>query len=388
MRVGAAALVVLFVACKKDDPPSPAQRAAPAEDAASHAADVPPAKPEDTSHVVVFSDRATQAYLLLVPEARSELPTRAELTGLVRRTLGEGPEVDKLVELVQREPIPPQGGPGAGPEERGRIRRLDLLGLHVEKLPLVGEDAAIPPEHLQADVLVRALSPEERRSLPARTQAIMLRAQYRNRDAVRGLRLLQTIVRLLAQDRDALIYDPDTQETMGVEAFGERRLRAGLGNVADQVVVVPFPSDRYGDGFVRLATRGMRRFGGPDLELDGLPTDPALLQRATLLLHGLAYRLVRLGEYDPSGYAVQLDDEIEVGIDDVRKAYSSREAAVPPCEECAQHVSVHLQERPSEPQDPAAHVVARVIAPREESDAAGYDQRAWAEHAIEMLLGR
>ena len=37
------------------------------------------------------------------------------------------------------------------------------------------------------DVLVRALTSEERTTLPQRTHAIMLRAQYRNRDAVRGL---------------------------------------------------------------------------------------------------------------------------------------------------------------------------------------------------------
>jgi hypothetical protein len=383
-RAGSVLAVLLALSCKKDEPAPEAKESPPSAVSKTDAA-TPEA--EDTAHVVVFSDRATQAYLLLVPEAKSEPPSRAALTDLVKRTLGEGPEVAELVQLVQREPVPPGGGESAGPEARDNVRRMDLLGLHIERLPLQGAAPAIPPEHLAEDVLVRALTPEERASLPGRTHAIMLRAQYRNRDAVRGLRLLQTLVRLVASEREALIHDPDTQETMGVEAFTERRLRAGLGNVADQVVVVPFPDERHGEGFVRLATRGMRRFGSVDLELDGLPRDPAILQRATLFLHGLAYRMVRLGEYDSSGYTVQLDDEVEVGLDDVRKAYSARAAGVPACTDCPQHVTVHLVERPSEPHDPAGHVVARVVAPREESDAAAYDQRAWARRAIEMLLG-
>jgi hypothetical protein len=376
---------LLALSCKKDDP-APAPQDTPAEPAAK--TDVPKAEPGDESaHVVVFSDRATQAYLLLVPQDRSTAPTRAALATLVTRGLDEGPEVADLLQLVEREPVPPGGGGDANADERDNVRRQDLLGLHIETLPITGKGGVIPPEHLAADVLVRALTPEERASLPERTHAIMLRAQYRNRDAVRGLRLLQTLVRLVASDRDALIHDPDTQETMSVEAFSERRLRASLGNIADQVVVVPFPSERHGDGVLRLASRGMRRFGGPDLELDGLPADPAVLQRATLLLHGLAYQMVRLGEYDSTGYAVQLDDEIDVGLDDVRKAYSSREASVPACDDCPQHVSVHLVERETEPHDPTGQVVVRVVAPRSESDAPAYDQRAWARRAVEMLLG-
>ena len=384
-RIAIAIAGLLSLSCKKDEA-APEAREAPA--ASPPKSDLASAKKDDDSaHVVVFSDRATQAYLLLVPQAQSTAPTRAQLADLVKRKLGEGPEVADLVELVEREPVPPGGGDIASPEERDRVRRLDLLGLHVETLPITGDDAVIPPEQLAADVLVRALTPRERASLPERTHAIMLRAQYRNRDAVRGLRLLQTLVRLVALERGALIYDPDTQETVGVEAFTDRRLRAGLGNIADQVAVVPFTDERHGEGSVRLATRGMRRFGSPDLELDGLPADPAVLQRATLLLHGLAYQMVRTGEYDPSGYAIQLDDEVDVGLDDVRKAYSSREASVPACEDCPQHVSVHLVERPAEPHDPAGQVVARLVAPREHSDAAGYDQRAWAKRALESIFG-
>lgn len=389
------ALLLALAACKAEDRSSPEPTpAAPAP--ASAEAEAPPAPtgdeataPERDDHVVVFSDRATAAYLLLLREPDAKLPTRAELVALVKRKLQDGPEITKLVELVEREPVAPQGGSLGGPtdEAQANVRRMDLLGLHIELLSLRGDKPPIPPESLAAEPLVRLLTPAERKSLPDRTHALLLRAQYRNRDAVRGLRLLQTLVRLVAAERGALVHDAETQETMGVDAFSERRLRSGLGNVADQIVVVPFADTRHGKGLVRLTTRGMRRFASVDLELDGLPEDLATLQRGTHLLQGLAYRMVRMGEYDPQGYASQVDEEIEIELDDVRQAYSSRGVQIPACEACPREVAVHLVERASEPHDPVDHVVARVVAPPDRSGAAGYDQTEWAPWAIELLLG-
>jgi hypothetical protein len=50
-------------------------------------------------------------------------------------------------------------------------------------------------------------------------------------------------------------------------------------------------------------------------------------------------------------------------------------------------VRVHLVERPSEPHDPAEHVVARVVAPWLLSASPAYDHPAWARKAIADLLG-
>lgn len=213
----------------------------------------------------------------------------------------------------------------------------------------------------------------------------MLRAHYRNRYGIRGLRLLQTLVRIVANERDALIHDPDTGETMGPEAFTRRRLKSTLGNVADQVVVVPFPDPRH-EGTVRLTTRGMRRFGSVDLELDGLPRDPAALEAATSLLLGVAYRMARMGEYDREGYAVEVDETIELTHADIAQAYAGQDAP-PPCPDCPGQVTLHLVERPTEPHDPVDHVVARIVAPRSTSDAPGYDHPAWVREALAALLG-
>ena len=252
-----------------------------------------------------------------------------------------------------------------------------------------GESELVSTSLLTDPVLTRELSPEERSSLAKRRQALLLRADYRNQYAVRGLRLLQTLVRIVANDRKALVHDPDTGETMGVEAFTRRRLLSSLGNVADQIAVVPFPDPRHGEGFLRLSTRGMRRFGSVDVELDGLPRDPEVLQRATDLMYGLAYQLVRLGEFDTSGYAVELDEVVDVEHADIVQAYGSRGGQVPPaCKDCPGSTTVHLVERPAEPHDPSEHVVARVVAPREESDAAGYDHKKWALEAVASIFGK
>ena len=43
--------------------------------------------------------------------------------------------------------------------------------------------------------------------------------------------------------------------------------------------------------------------------------------------------------------------------------------------------------RPEEDHDPVDHVVARIVAPRKESDAPGYDQPEWVLQALSDLLG-
>jgi hypothetical protein len=349
--------VVLLAGCPKPQNGEPPQTRTEAARADVGAAVDPeePHRPAGDPHVVVFADRTSQGYLLLVDDAHKQTPTREDL--------------------------PP------GPEDGSPRPTRDLLGLHVEVLPLSG--GLVPAAVLEDPVLTRELSPEERGSLGKRKHALLLRADYRNQYAVRGLRLLQTVVRIAALDRKALVHDPDTGETMGVEAFTRRRLLSSLGNVADQIAVVPFPDPRHGEGFVRLSTRGMRRFGSVDVELDGLPRDPELLQRATDLLYGLAYQLVRLGEFDRSGYAVELAEVVEIEHADIVQAYGTRGGQVPPaCSNCPGGTEMHLVERPAEPHDPGDHVVARVVAPREQSDAADYDHPKWVREAVASIFGK
>lgn len=396
-----AALLPLLVACPAKHDDGGAQAPQPQADAADD--DAPPSPPsvdepgpsddDEAAHHVVFADRTIQSYLLLLPPGEpGAAPTREQLAELVRATMKDAvdePEVELLLELVASEPAPPVSSPGLSPEERESIRHRDLLGLHLDLLPLAeqGQDSLIPLQVLRDPISTRALSEAERSSLPERRWVLVLQAHYRSRFGFRGLRLLQTLVRIVAGDRGALVHDPDTGETMGLAAFTERRLQSTVGNIADQAIVVPFPDPRHGEGFVRLTTRGMRRFGAVDLELDGLPADPRVLEAATHLIYGAAYRLVRDGEYDQEGFAVEVDDVIELQKVDIDRAYAGREGRVPRCEGCPQRARVHLVERPEEDHDPVDHVVARIVAPRTLSDAPGYDHPAWVLQALHDLLG-
>ena len=355
----------------------------------------------ESAHHVVFADRTSYAYLLLVDHQAPLAPTRDELKALVRKGMAgheSEQEVELLLDLIDRPP--PDDERAAIPlnqavEELADAKDTkpppdqDLLGLHVNVLAVRSdpEKPLITSEILEDPILTRELTDKQRASLPQRDHAILLRAVYRNQHGVRGLRLLQSLVRLVALEHDALIHDWDTGETMGVDTFTQRRLQAALGNVADQIVVVPFSDTRFGPDFVRLSTRGMRRFGSPDLELDGLPKEPRVLQSATHFLLGLAFLVTRQSEVHPSGLAVEAEETLTVHYRDVQQAYSGRKATVPRCAECEESVLVHLVERPAKREDPRGHPVVRVVAPRQTSDRADYDHPAWAVDAIAHLLG-
>lgn len=397
MALGLLAWVLMACPTKRDDGGSAQtpqiQGTEPAVDEVQAPTDPDEASAkEESAHHVVFADRTSQAYLLLLTSVPPVPPTREVLAEQVTKALAgaeDEPEAKLLLDLVATEPRPPQSDPSLGVGEREAIRHADLLGLHIDLLPVApaGEEPLIPLEALRDPISTRALTDAERASLPSRRHALVLRAHYRNRFGIRGLRLLQTLVRIVATHYGALVHDPDTGETMGVGAFTDRRLQSTVGNVADQVVVVPFPDTRHGEGYVRLTTRGMRRFGSVDLELDGLPRNVEALEAATNLLYGLAFTMARAGEYDQEGYAVEVDDVIELSYREMSQAHAGRAERVPHCDGCPERVRLHLVERPAEPHDPIEHVVARVVAPRAQSDAADYDHPAWVRKALADLLG-
>jgi hypothetical protein len=391
MKLRLAILPLLFaVACTKQpahDESQPAGKAPTQPEQAASPDPSPSSEPISDPHLIVFADRTSQAYLLLLPAGEHDTPTREALQTLVKAklaTAADEPELALLLELIATEPtVDLNAGPGDGTPRATR----DLLGMNIDVLPVGGSKGAVGDAALGDPILTRLLTDEERSSLGGRSQALLLRAEYRNQYAVRGLRLLQTLTRIVARDRGALIHDPDTGETMGVDAFTGRRLKSSLSNIAEQIAVVPFP-DRMHTDAIRLTTRGMRRFGSPDLELDGLPRDPKMLQRATDFLNGLARQMVQLGEFDSTGYAVELDETVTVDVDDVIAAYGTNSGHVKDCgEDCAGEAEVHLVERTAEEHDPADHLVVRVIAPRELSDSVDYDHMKWVRGILSDMFG-
>lgn len=352
---------------------------------------------EEAAHRVVFADRISFGYVLLLPGPPGPAPGRAELQAIARRVFAErvdDAEVELLLDLVMTPPRADLGGlhvsdgakdraeAPADPAAAARVwATTDLLGLELEALPA----AAVEAKLLADPELTRGLTPEERAGLPERTRLLLVRALYRNQNGVRGLRLLQALVRALASEMGAVVHDPDTLETMGAGEFARRRLQTSLGNIADQVVVIPFVDPGRPDA-VRLTTRGMRRFGSVDLELDGLERELARLQQATFFLHGLGLVMVRLGEFDRSGFAVEAPEVIGLHYRDCVGAYAGQ-IALPRCSECPEEVEVHLVERPPEAHDPPGHVVARVVQPRG-SGRSDDDHSAWVRAALDRVLGR
>ncbi|MBK7824778.1 hypothetical protein [Nannocystis sp.] len=368
-------------------PTTPSQTTAPTtaprpdDDDARRLAELP--------HRVVFADRITYSYVLLLPGEPRPAPTRPELDAAVRAAFAsnlDDEEVSLLLGLIAR-PEREFGVPAApaDPEQDAP----DLLGLAIEahpRTPTTGP-SLIEDKVLADPDLTRDLTPDERASLTTRRGLLVLRAQYRNQHGVRGLRLLQTLVRVVAAQQGALIHDPDTLETIGPAGFAARRLQTSLGNVADQIPVVPFPDPRY-PGRFRLASRGMRRFGSVDLELGGLPGDLSILQQATYFMHGLAFEMIELGEFDSAGFAVELPPIVTVHFSDCTAAYSGRPGSLPRCAGCPESAEIHLVERAAEPQDAISHVVARIVAPRSRSDRPEYDHLVWAQEALDRVLGR
>lgn len=396
------AIAALLLACGPA-PATPPPAAAPTPPTANSPPpiDAEAARLAELPHRVVFADRITYSYVLLLPGEPAAAPERFALTQAVRKAFAsnlDDEEVILLLDLIDRpeREFTVRGTPGseARPDNDDAP---DLLGLAIEAHPRTPDKG--PPlieDRVLADPdLTRDLLPDERASLPTRQNLLVLRAQYRNQHAVRGFRLLQTLVRVVAAEHGALIHDPDTLETVGPAVFTARRLQTSLGNVADQIPVIPFPDPRY-PGRFRLATRGMRRFGSVDLELDGLPGDLPILQQATYFLHGLASVMIELGEFDSSaGFAVELPPIVTVHHSDCVSAYSGRPRnpgsspqELPRCRDCPESSELHLVERVAEPQDAVSHVVARVVAPRSRSDQADYDHPTWAQEALDRVLGR
>lgn len=346
----------------------------------------------EAKHTVVFADRTSQAYLLLVRHpVRPEPPTRDQFEALVNRTYRATPDAPEAVamrRLVRTEPKDTQRSPEdlqALATDKGQAKLAaendDLLGLAIDVIP--ADEMGVPTSAFDDPVLTRGLEQSQTLGLAGRKWAILLRADYRNQESVRGLRLLQRLAAMVAEDRDALILDADTWETWSVESFRDRALNKDLHNAGEQIAVVPFPED---DG-IRLCTRGMRRFGSVDLELTGLPMDPATLQRGTDFLLALVRVMVREGEADSTGFAVEAGELIEVSWSGVAVAYESRGATLEKCDDCPGATFVHLVKREPRPTDATEHVVAQVVAPRDRSDDAAYDHSAWVMEALADVFG-
>src|SRR5690606_26444845 len=188
MRYAKVTLVLTSLACGchrspagEDPEPThpPPSSPAPAEvpSLAEAEASVPTDASLDSPHRVVFADRTSQGYLLLVSEARTRSFTREDVKALVERELddpSEEAEAQRLLELVATEPLvedPKLIGQHAQPLGSPRAT-TELLGLHLELFPLRRNGKELVGEqHLTDPILTRALPRRARIATSASSRA-------------------------------------------------------------------------------------------------------------------------------------------------------------------------------------------------------------------------
>ena len=172
MRVQALPLglgLVLALGCesKTSAPPAPTPTDQPAAEAPAEAEDAAPTQevaksdqePAERTHTVVFGDRTSQGYLLLIdPTKLSAAPTRDALDGLVRREFGKAAEAGELAllrQLIATEPHDTQLDPAElnfddpealakAVENSDSAREGDLLGLHIKLFDRAKEPGLVP----------------------------------------------------------------------------------------------------------------------------------------------------------------------------------------------------------------------------------------------------
>ena len=108
-RLTAIGLIIGLGGCPRPgDPSTTAQERPPSKPASEPETkeQEEPAPSLDDPHRIVFADRTSQGYLLLVSPGKDAKPTREQLGKLVREKIGKdaGPEKQLLLELVATEP--------------------------------------------------------------------------------------------------------------------------------------------------------------------------------------------------------------------------------------------------------------------------------------------
>jgi uncharacterized protein YegJ (DUF2314 family) len=121
--------------------------------------------------------------------------------------------------------------------------------------------------------ITRKLTPEEGRSIPElRTVVIVTARAPAGADAIAartGYAAAATLARTLGAG--ALVYDEVVHRIERPTAFAAHAITAPLGTPAfrEEHIVVELYEEE--DGTARLLTLGMRRFGAPDVEIEGAP---------------------------------------------------------------------------------------------------------------------
>ncbi len=142
----------------------------------------------------------------------------------------------------------------------------DGATVHVEYVDL--EKARFePPGIEQLRYFGHGVSSERAQALQTSTRGLILSFSYRGPQAFEALRQIAGFLSELASRTDGLIWDEDTRELYGVEAWDRKRRSGWIDGVPMAQNFICIHAYKNTD-FVRAISLGMSKFGLPDLVID------------------------------------------------------------------------------------------------------------------------
>jgi uncharacterized protein YegJ (DUF2314 family) len=256
-------------------------------------------------------------------------------------------------------------------DDLAKFRDTGFLTFQVEK---VGE-LPRPPVNL---LRYTGLGEVEERILNDATHAVVVRCADMNAPPRFGLWSALAASLAVAGRLKGLVFDPEALRIFKLDAA--RRWFTERGNIAaSQHIIVPF-SLGHKAGLGWMTTRGMSKFGFPDLELRDVSPN---LDRLSILMNSVAQLLIEAGmrkTVETGGKADQLDVPGEVAIEPelVAKAQGRETTADSPQPAAAIRVGLQFDPKGRSP-DP---LMIRLVPPEGERDTG-----VWLNKVAGVLLG-
>lgn len=184
-----------------------------------------------------------------------------------------------------------------GDEAACRAVRATVANTHAMTLEVRSVADWGMPKGAALESMTAALTADERAALPALTTVVIVTARSPvTRDAI-AARAGFSVASTLAGSLDGLVYDEVLHRIEGAKTFAGHAISSPLGGSVwrdDRVTVQLYEQD---DGTARLLTLGMRRFGAPDLDVEGASMNSG--HAMGTLVDRVAERLVRGAKLAP-----------------------------------------------------------------------------------------
>ena len=226
---------------------------------------------------------------------------------------GDAPSPESLTEIVGAW-VPEHVGEPIGPHLTGWIER----GL-LQCLPIARQGGPpLPPVDLLRHF---GVDDEQERRYESATHMVLLRSFDRLKPPRLGLWAARAAARAIAEEFTGVIFDPALLKLHPIDTIDAPIPVNGGIHVTDHLVV-PFSVNQKGLGWI--TTKGMSRFGLPELEVRDVPPD--LPNAIVPIVNGVAAALVRqvhgAGTIDSDKpMELQIGPEIRLETEDVARAY-------------------------------------------------------------------